>query len=269
MRRLTNACVVTIPQYGGAITINGHQSKILVTDFAFGDKTLLYSTAEVLTYSILDNKPVLVLWLPSGETGEFAILGSTSAKATSAAGTDATNISGLGVHSASDSVTVSYTQGSGVTIIELEDGTRVVLVDRSAAYLFWVPTLGNDPFAPENETVLVQGPYLVRSAEVCAETKTLELTGDLGNGTTNIIVFAPSSVEKLSWNGKEARITSSNGGLLTADLQGLASFSLPSLGTWKYFDSLPEIWPNYTATSVAWVGKWSILQLSWLGSFSF
>lgn len=39
-----------------------------------------------------------------------------------------------------------------MTVVDLDDGTRVVLLDRSAAYKFWVPTLSNDPMAPENDT---------------------------------------------------------------------------------------------------------------------
>ncbi|KAK6821046.1 family 35 glycosyl hydrolase [Apiospora arundinis] len=76
----TSRGAVTVPQYGGAIALNGHQAKILVTDFKFGSKSLLYSTAEVLTYSVVDGKEVLVLWVPTGESAEFSIDGVASAK---------------------------------------------------------------------------------------------------------------------------------------------------------------------------------------------
>jgi Beta-galactosidase, domain 2/Glycosyl hydrolases family 35 len=53
---------ITIPQLGGKkIMIDGHQAKILVTDFRFGEMSLLYSTAEVLTFALIDGKAVLAL----------------------------------------------------------------------------------------------------------------------------------------------------------------------------------------------------------------
>lgn len=47
------------------VNLNGRQSKIIVTDYKFGKHTLLYSTAEVLTYGIMD-VDVLVLYLQEG-----------------------------------------------------------------------------------------------------------------------------------------------------------------------------------------------------------
>lgn len=141
-----------MPQHAGRITINGHQSKLIVTDFKFGSKTLLYSTAEVLTYSVIDGKEVLVLWLPMGESGEFAIKGVTSAQVSSPDGSTTDNSTNVELHQNKSNLTVSYTQGPGMTLIDLEDGSRVVLLDRSAAYRFWVPALGSDPLALENST---------------------------------------------------------------------------------------------------------------------
>lgn len=141
-----------MPQHAGRITVNGHQSKIIVTDFKFGSKTLLYSTAEVLTYSVVDGKEVLVLWLPTGESGEFAIKGVTSAEVYSTDGSTTDNSTNVELHQKKANLTVSYTQGPGMTLINLADGSRVVLLDRNAAYRFWVPTLDSDPLAPENST---------------------------------------------------------------------------------------------------------------------
>ena len=43
----TTAGKVTIPQFGGQITLAGRESKILVADYPFGSSMLRYSTAEV------------------------------------------------------------------------------------------------------------------------------------------------------------------------------------------------------------------------------
>ncbi|KAK7987253.1 family 35 glycosyl hydrolase, partial [Apiospora saccharicola] len=248
----TSRGAITIPQHGGSINLSRHQAKILVTDFRFGSKKLLYSTAEVLTYSIVDGKEVLALWVPTGESGEFSVEGATSAELVSCDGCANVQVFDGDGEEGVTVTTVSFMQNAGMSLVELGDGSRVVLLDRSAAYRFWSPALSNDPLAAGNGTVLVQGPYLVRSAAI--EGATLKLTGDVANATV-ISVFAPKSVCSLTWNGKSVAITSTRTGVLTATVGGAAppTFSLTALGPWKMADSLPEIQANYSATSAAWV----------------
>lgn len=138
---------VRIPQHGGEITLNGHQSKILVTDFGFGSRTLLYSTAEVLTFARFGEREVLVLWLPEGETGEFTLLKSDGVKSTGK-----NRLKNLDMKEGDKSVTVSYTQDKGMFTLDLGGGSSILLLDREAAYRFWAPPLSNDPLAPENNT---------------------------------------------------------------------------------------------------------------------
>lgn len=147
---------MTIPQYdNNKIAINGHQSKIIVTDFKLqGNKTLVYSTAEILTHAIVDGKDVVVMWVPRGETGEFTVAGQ--------------GVRNLGIGSPLEmmmppsktkayrginNVTVAFTPfESGMTVAYLNDGTRFILLDRETAYRTWAPTLENNPLAPANET---------------------------------------------------------------------------------------------------------------------
>ncbi|KAK8075556.1 family 35 glycoside hydrolase [Apiospora hydei] len=248
----TSGGEITVPQHGGTIALNGHQAKILVTDFQFGSKKLLYSTAEVLTYSIVDGKEVLALWVPTGESAEFAVDGVSSAKLVSCEGCANVKIFGDGEEGNSHATTVSSMQNAGMSLIELSDGSRVVLLDRSAAYRFWSPALNNDPLAAGNETILIHGPYLVRSAAI--EGRTLKLTGDIANATT-LSAFAPKSICSLTWNGKKVAINSTNNSVLTATVgsESAPSFTLPALTGWKVADSLPEIQAKYSATSAAWV----------------
>ncbi|KAI8650678.1 Beta-galactosidase [Fusarium keratoplasticum] len=234
-----------IPQYADQITINGHQSKILVTDFNFGNKKLLYSTAEVLTYSAFDKKEVLVLWLPEGETGEFTLQEHTKVKSTSKALKD------LQVKVGKENVTVTYTQEKGLFTLGLEDGSTIVLVDRETAYHFWAPALDNHPLVDANNTVLVQGPYLVRSASLDEKKRKLSIYGDLDQ-ETQVTVFAPESLKTIAWNDKRVKITSQKGNLYTIKLDKPSKFKLPSLERWKYADSLPEIKADYKTSSTAW-----------------
>ncbi|KAI3340175.1 glycoside hydrolase superfamily [Ustulina deusta] len=244
LRIVTSEGQLTVPQHSGKIAINGHQAKILVTDFQFGSKKLLYSTAEILTYAIIDGKEVLVLWVPTGESGEFTVQGINSAKVKSREG-----LANVKFFPENSRITVSFTQNAGMGVVELGDGSRVVLLDRSAAYLFWAPSLTNDPVHVPDSTILIQGPYLVRSSNIQAHT--LELTGDVANAT-NIRVFAPKSVRKLKWNGENLRITSTDNGYLTAQLKGAPSYALPALTGWKSADGLPEIGSDYDASGIAW-----------------
>ncbi|KAI1125308.1 glycoside hydrolase superfamily [Nemania abortiva] len=244
LRINTSEGQLTVPQHGGKIAINGHQAKILVTDFEFGSKKLLYSTAEVLTYAVIDGKEVLALWVPTGESGEFTVQGPKSAKLKSCEG-----CANVKFFPGKSSITVSFMQNAGMSVIELGDGSRVVLLDRSAAYLFWAPGLTNDPVYDPDSTVLVQGPYLVRSSSI--KGSTLELTGDVNNATS-IRIFAPKSISTLKWNGEKLRVTSSRSGFLTAQLKAAPSVTLPPLTSWKSADSLPEIRSDYDASGIAW-----------------
>lgn len=83
---------------------------------------------------------------------------------------------------------------------------------------------------------------------------TLELTGDLDNSTEAITILAPS-VSTVTWNGKAIPVTTRDGNLVVAAVDGPGSVVLPSLGPWKWQDSLPEIQSNYSASSPAWTGK--------------
>lgn len=142
----TSAGALTIPSEG-TIRLNGHQSKIVVTDFSFGPShTLLYSTAEVLTHALMDKKPTLVLWVPAGESGEFAVKGARSGKVRSCP-----RCSNVTFSKKKDALVVHFTQKGDMSVLELNNGARVILLDRNAAYHFWAPTLTDNPLAPETD----------------------------------------------------------------------------------------------------------------------
>ncbi|KAL4735663.1 glycoside hydrolase superfamily [Aspergillus similis] len=241
----TSKGALTIPRHGGTIRLNGHQSKIIVTDFSLGSETLLYSTAEVLTYAVFDRKPTLVLWVPTGESGEFAIKDAKSGSVANCSG-----CSNIQFHRDSGSLTVTFTQGEGISVLQLDNGVRVVLLDRQKAYTFWAPALTDDPLVPEGESVLVSGPYLVRTSRLSGSTLTLR--GD-SKGKTTLEIFAPHQVKKVTWNGKAVEVTRTSYGSLKAILPKPPSVELPTLNGWKYRDSLPERFPTYDDSGAAWV----------------
>jgi beta-galactosidase len=134
-----------VPKISSAVVLSGHEGKILVADFHFGEHTLYYSTAEVLTYSIIDDRPVLVLWTPSGRSGEFYLKGAKAGTISSGPPvTIATSEHGILVG--------YYAQKEDMTVLEFDNGVRVVLVDRKTAYKIWAPALTNDPKVPVDQT---------------------------------------------------------------------------------------------------------------------
>jgi hypothetical protein len=247
----TSAGSLTIPQYGGDIVLNGRESKIIVTDFTLGKEKLVYSTAEVLTVSMQDDNPLVFLWLPAGESGEFLL---TSAKHASIQKRD--GCSNVQFKAGKSAMATSYTQSAGSCVLQFDNGIRFVLVDRAAAYGTWVPSLSNNPFTYENTTIVVQGLYLVRSAAI--QKKTIALTGDWSNATT-LEVFAPKSVDRVTFNGKEVKTTETSYGSLVGNLKSAPytvnsiKSKLPGLKNWKVNDGLPERQANYDDSR--WIGK--------------
>lgn len=76
LRLPTSASRLAVPQTGGALTLSGRDSKVHVVDYPVGAAhTLLYSTAEVLTWQAGPAATVLVLYAGPGEAHEFAVKG--------------------------------------------------------------------------------------------------------------------------------------------------------------------------------------------------
>ncbi|KAG4436423.1 hypothetical protein IFR05_008097 [Cadophora sp. M221] len=241
---------ITIPQYGTDIVLNGRESKIIVTDFSLGKQRLIYSTVEVLTVSNQDQEPLLFLWLPATESGEFLLSGVKSASLLKRTG-----CSDFQVRKTSDGLVVSYKQLQGTCVVKFNNGYRVVLIDRSAAYNTWFPSTSSDPYTPENSTVIVQGPYLVRSASVSQ--KTLALQGDWSS-SNSLEIFAPSAISHVIFNGKNIKVSRTNHGsllgALTPSIHSVESIkeSLPALTDWKVADGFPERQAEYDDS------KWTI-----------
>lgn len=101
-------------------------------------------------------------------------------------------------------------------------------------------------------TVLVQGPYLVRGAKLSGSK--LAITGDIVNATT-LEVFAPKKVSSVTWNGKTVHTTRTKYGSLQGSIAAPKAIKLPTLGSWRSKDSLPERFASYDDSGAAWVGK--------------
>ncbi|QRV78064.1 glycoside hydrolase family 35 protein [Ceratobasidium sp. AG-Ba] len=238
----TTAGVLTVPQYGGPMSLDGRESKIVVTEYPFGASILRYSTAEVATWATFDGADHIVLYAKN-QTIEAVV----PTNATSAA-------------SSTSSVSVKISNGTAIItgtapssgLAQVKFGKSVVwLADKTwVAPRIWAPRVGSGTsgngryeLGPRTDAVLVLGPYLVRNATITGST--VAIVGDLKSAsTTDIEVLAPASIKSVSWNGKSVKVSKT----ATGTLKGFVAVKdltpkLPNLKTleWKCTDSLPEV----------------------------
>ncbi|KAI0690966.1 glycoside hydrolase family 35 protein [Cytidiella melzeri] len=244
----TSAGPLTVPS-NGSITLNGRESKILVTDYIFGlhQTRILYSTAEIMTWSTVDQTDYIILYAPTGQSAEVMLTFS---------GAPEVNLSGapgVAATTTNNTLTLNNLVGSPAWIPVTVDGkivTILAIMDKGTAGLWHAPviaasgTFGNYFSIGSNQSVLVGGPYVVRSATMLGTS--LSLSGDT-NGTTNVEVIAPSKVKKILWNGVEQHVSSSPHGSMQFTTGTNFSITLPDLSklSWKMAGSLPEANPDF------------------------
>ncbi|KAF2641762.1 hypothetical protein P280DRAFT_448976 [Massarina eburnea CBS 473.64] len=249
----TSAGDVIIP----SLQLAGRQSRWIVTDYAIGNETLLYSSAEVLTYGIFDH-PVIVFYVREGQTGEFAF--STQSNITFEAFDTASDIRGIsaGNFTSTKYTKFIYTQTKGSTAVRFSNGILAYLLDIPTAWTFFAPSTTPDPNVRPEQQVFVIGPYLVRSASIDGDT--VSIIGDNAN-SISIEVYA-GAAKTISWNGFELATETTPYGALIARIAGTEErkISLPALAEFKAADSLPEIAPAYDDSRWVIANKTSTLS---------
>lgn len=260
----TSNGTMTIPR-AGKLTLSGRDSKIHVVDYPVGDHHLLYSTAEIFTWQKFGDKTVLIVYGGPGEYHELAFY-ETHGKM------NATQIEGDSAEFQSTGEftgTVSWNVSPERQIIQLND-IVIYLLDRNSAYNYWVPVLPGGKDGPaygssvmNPKTVIVNGPYLVRSVDVRGST--LSINADFNKTTTVEVIGAPSGTTRLSINGQQVPFTTNLFGNWVAKPQiSFPKLSLPNLSSlsWKGIDSLPEIKASYDDS------KWTSAQNYTANSFA-
>ncbi|KAI0482705.1 glycoside hydrolase family 35 protein [Xylariaceae sp. FL0804] len=231
MRLPTSQGKVKIPTLFDALTLNGRDSKIMATDYNVSGHSLLYTTAEVFTHHVYEDKTVLVVYTGPDEMNELAV--KTTGRPTVIADES------IMINKGSDLVTLAWATSSTRRIVQVDD-LHIYILDRNSAYRYWVPEVSG--YTP----VIINGPYLVRNASV--QDGTLSISADFNASTTIEVIGAPSTVSSLSVNGRSVTTrTSSNGSLLADIAYDPPALSLPDLAAlpWSYLDSLPEVRPGY------------------------
>ncbi|CAE6491515.1 unnamed protein product, partial [Rhizoctonia solani] len=230
---------VTLP----GLALNGRESKIIVSEYPFGKSLLRYSTGEIATWTTIDGEDHILLY-SSNQTITTALYTTSTTKPT------ITGSNSIKTTSANNTVVVSGpAPASGLARVTIGQ-TSLWLVNKSwLAPRLWQPrvsgTSGNGRYdlSPRTGSVLVFGPYLVRSATI--KGTQLALVGDLESGTTTELeVLAPTTVKLVSWNGKAVPVSKT----LTGTLRGIVVVKdlapkLPNLTSleWRCTDSLPEV----------------------------
>lgn len=244
----TSNGTLTLPQKSDSLVLNGRQSKIVATDYSWGSSKTLYSTASILFAGTVGARDVLFLYGDGDQSTEIALILNTR---------EGTQTSDSRVTFTSDAnyTSIAFAPGDAGVITVYESDTELVLYsDPVTAATFWAPVI---PAAAadfssywqigSNETVLVGGPYLIRNATVSSST--LALVGDL-NATVSLTVLAPSGITNVTWNGADVGVSQAvNSSFLVGQLtysSNASSISLPTLGGWKFADSLPEIQANFS-----------------------
>lgn len=230
-----------MPSGSGSLVLEGRQTKIVPTDYKTGKTNILYSTAEIATWTVVDGKDIVLFYLKEGQAGEIAVSGITSGGITVSGAGSATSRLNKG------SLVVEFVQAAGLTVVELP-GAQFLLTNRPTAYQFWAPGINTAYHEAPQAQVLVSGPYLVRNAT--ARGTILDLVGDI-NKDTKLEVFANSTFSAITWNGETLSTSKTKYGSRVASLVGpiLKQLVIPSLNstslTWKTIDSLPEIDPKF------------------------
>ncbi|KAK6849720.1 beta-galactosidase [Apiospora arundinis] len=226
---------LVIPQTNHSLTLNGRDSKIMVTDYDVQGTTLLYSTAEIFTHqSMANGKKVLILYYGPNEFNEFAIKKPAPHFRVIEGGTELSRF-----ESGSRSLVLGWPASTTRTIVEVSDLT-IYLLDRNSAYQYWVTDV-----AGSQSKLIVNGPYLVRSAAF--NNGELSLKADFNVSTTIEVIGAPSGTTKILINDMETSFEDSGQSLTAVVNINPPSIQLPRLESldWRSVDSLPEIQAFY------------------------
>ena len=237
-----------LPLTFDGMALDGRQSKVIITDYAFGrNGSVLHTTATVFFAGTIGARDVLFLTGDVGQSHEAALV------LTGGSGRRASNAH-VSYVDASGATTVTVRAGLGKGLVTVWDsGEQLVLFsDPVTAATFWAPAIksatestvpGLESFWQfgTNTTVLVGGPYLVRNATISGST--LALRGDL-NASVPLTVIGPTEIKAVTWNGERVEVESDGRGVLRGKLtlgEVVKTVQIPKLGGWRYADSLPEV----------------------------
>ena len=251
-----------IPIVAPVITLDGRESKVVVTDYTFGSSSkLLFSTAQIFYASIIDKRDILFLHGDISQDHEAALVLTGTPNKVQNTQSSLVKFTTSNSSLASGMTIVNFLSGIDGLVTVWDSDTQLVLyADSVTAGTFWSPVIAgpsDDPLANywglgTNQSILVGGPYLVREARLLGST--LALSGDLKTDA-RLTVIAPRNVRFVTWNEQlvsgdfsvASSLTSIGGfvGQLQTRHSLTGGVKVPKLTGWKFQDSLPEIQESF------------------------
>jgi hypothetical protein len=223
---------LVIPQLGSNLTLGRRDSKIHVTNYDVGGRTLVYSSGEIFTWTKSANSTVLILYGGEGEVHEFAFHDDVGAISLVEGGGVIAQVNG------SASI-VQWTVSRDRQIVHFGCGLEVHLLWRNTAYDYW--TLHDGPYHETAEDAfIIKAGYLMRNATLSRGS--LYLTGDV-NATTQVEVIAsPQHYDSVYFNSEPIPGVFERG-----RWSGTVEYLAPNItfhnfnnADWRFIDSLPE-----------------------------
>ncbi|KAK8034885.1 hypothetical protein PG993_009880 [Apiospora rasikravindrae] len=225
---------ITIPQTNHSLSLDGRDSKVMVTDYDVQGIELLYSTADIFTHqTLLNGSKVLIIYAGQNEFNEFVVNEPGPFNVVEGG----QNLSRLG--SASKSPILGWFTSTERTIVQVGDLT-VYLLDRRSAYQYWVTAVVGSP-----SKLIINGPYFVRS--VALNGSELSIKADLNVSTPIEVIGAPPGTKTIRINGKDTPFEYSDKSLTMNITLSTPLIELPNLESlgWTSVDSLPEVQASY------------------------
>lgn len=221
----------SVPQEPGtALTIDGRDSKLLLSDYAMDHQQLRYSTSELMTHGTFGPRDVALLYGRHGQDGETVLRYADRP--------EVQVISGRVKQTwdpASGDLRLNY-RHDGLTQVRItppgSTPLLLLLADDATADTYWRLDTPQGP-------VLASGPELLRTSAY--GDGVLKLTGDTDKAA-NLHVVTGTPATSVTWNGRPA-----NGALDSTGtpLAGPGPVTLPTLGSWKYHAETPEAQPGF------------------------
>ncbi|MBP1966677.1 beta-galactosidase [Paenibacillus aceris] len=230
----------TIPKKAGTfIQVNGQESKFLVANYALGSQHLVYSTSNLYTYATQGNRDTALFYGGQGSDGETVLRYAAQPTVTALSGNVTSTYDPV-----SGDLRLNYTHDGSVSKVLIQEGGKellLLLTTEITARTFWRGDTGNG-------SVLVEGPYLLRSASTDANGN-LALQGDNDQATPIEVFGAPTN--QITWNGVAMETAVTQSGSYTFSLADPAPVTIPQLTNWKFSYETHEANPSFNDS--AWI----------------
>ncbi|MFJ3229978.1 beta-galactosidase [Streptomyces sp. NPDC086787] len=219
------------------VTVPARDAKLVATNLSLGKRKLRYTTVQPMMVLSVGRQDIAVFTGPHGEMAHVVVECPSEPRTTRLDDEAAWSYDDRG---ALHVTTPLGENGLARVLVEgggIDTPLLLVFADDAASARLW-------PYDTPSGTVLVNGPALLRHAEVGGST--VRLTGDTVK-KTGLEVWGPRGIERVEWNGAPVptRLTGSHSLVAKDPLPGVPEVRLPELGGWRRRAENPEADPGF------------------------